>query len=1262
MKTYMIRRHKLAIAVALFSSGLMQSTSSYAVLLDIAKLPLFIGSIGVPPNVFITLDDSGSMDWEFTTIKHWHANFYDRDAATAGNSIPTNYFPSSEKRWYYDSSNKFSYYYNNGDNIYSPATCTAGANNNGVIETCAASTILEYTYPNNTKRLRDWRIYSSALNVLYYNPASTYEPWESGSTGDASYTNACSNPVWGTTTCRYPRDLSATDFRYAVWNDDKGFDATNSVPNRGTSIDMTQTANGYVDLWDTYTLYTVKAGATNQIDIQTFKTTFCANTTQATTPPRTNDARCYDGTTYRSGRLLVDQDGTTVTLSGSGAQAALGDRTIAQVKQNIANWYQYSRKRSFVAKGALGKVINAFPNFRYGVSVLNNWNGTWPDNIFVQMPTAAQPPYTAENTSLLRNLYGFKWTGSGTPLPAGLERTGQYYNNTLSGKPTPILSASAGGQCQQNFSLMTTDGFWNQNISSMGDQDGDGKSNTVADVAYHYYRTDLSPLDNKVLKTKQDLFDTTYMWQHMVTFAVGFGVDGLLPYPTNSGWPAAVEPLDTTPLKYGDPPNATEKNTNWGDPTVNTTTPAKIDDMWHAAYNGRGDFISARSPDELVEGLRQALSSIQARVGSAAALSLNPGFVTNTTNTKAYLARFNSGDWTGQLMAITINGDGTFDIALPLWDTGKPTSAFAMMAPASRKIFTRKPDGTGIEFKWDQLDSTQQAYLNTNPTTSINDGKGQQRLDFIRGKGVVAADSAWLNTNSFRERSSMLGDIVHSDPFFVDGETPTVYVGANDGMLHAFNASTGAELFAYIPTAIFKGLSGLTNRYYSHQPNVDGSAVVKMIGNRKILVGTLRGGGQSVFALDVTNPSNFSANDVLWEYSDNDLGYTFSKPTIGQMANGTWAVFIGNGYNNTEADGSASTTGNAALYILPLETNLKLGTAIKLNTGKGLATATDSKPNGLATPAVIFNPIDPQTVNSVYAGDLQGNLWKFDLSGNAPAIAYSGSNCAASNSCKPLFTAKNAANQVQPITVRPEVDTHPYRGYLVYFGTGKYIESTDNSNINQPTQTLYAIWDRSWGEIAGDPSPSSLLPQDRSHLLEQKILGNVDGFYVTSNQQIAWHSELNSNPAGTPPTTHVGWYLDLIYGADNRGEKQITSGRLRDKRIIFNSTIPSSSLCEAGGTSSQFILDAVSGSRLNISPFKNKKEPVTIMVDGETVEATVSSMPSVDILSEPLPIQNLETQQDYIISMGSAGQPSSTALDTALQVVGRQSWRQLPQQ
>jgi len=207
-------------------------------------------------------------------------------------------------------------------------------------------------------------------------------------------------------------------------------------------------------------------------------------------------------------------------------------------------------------------------------------------------------------------------------------------------------------------------------------------------------------------------------------------------------------------------------------------------------------------------------------------------------------------------------------------------------------------------------------------------------------------------------------------------------------MLHAIDAATGAELFAYIPTAVFKRLNAIPDRNFSYQPTVDGSAVVRKIGNKKILVGTLRGGGQSIFALDVTNPGSFSANDILWEYSDNndilweysdnDLGYTFSKPTIAQMGNGQWAVFIGNGYNNTEDDDlavagaqGASATGNAALYILPLKADLKLDTVIKLDTGKGLATSTDSKPNGLATPAVIFNPVEPKTVLAVYARSSQ---------------------------------------------------------------------------------------------------------------------------------------------------------------------------------------------------------------------------------------------------------------------------------------------------
>jgi type IV pilus assembly protein PilY1 len=1269
MKFKITRRYKLAVATAILSGGLLHYASSYAALLDIAKIPLFVGSVGVPPNVFITLDDSGSMDWEFTTIKHWQANFYDRDIGNSS-STPTDTFPGSEKRWYglgSDSGDtaygqgtasvKFSYYYNNTDNMYG-AGCESGDGNGRAIDACNPSFTL--FRPNHTNVLWDWRIYSSDLNVLYYNPNANYQPWEAVGTGNASYTNACSNPVWGTTTCRYPRNLSTTDFRYAVWTDDKGFDAANGVPNRGTSIDMTSTSNGYVDLWDTYTLYTVKAGGTNQIDVQTFQTTFCANTTATTTPPRTNDPRCYDGSTYRPGRLLVDQVGATVSLTGSSPHPQLGGRTIAEVKQNIANWYQYYRKRSFVAKGALGEVITTFPNFRYGISVLNQWSGTWPDRLFVQMPPAAQPPYDTHNTDLLQKTYGFKWTSSGTPLQAALNRAGQYYQNTLSGKPTPILSAAAGGQCQQNFSLLTSDGFWNQTFTGSGDVDGDGRSNTLADVAYYYYKTDLSPLDNKVKKSLPFKYAD---WQNMQTFTVAFGVEGNLNYPpvNDPFWPDEIRPLFEK--------DVTEKNTLWGDPNASSTTPAKVDDMWHAAYNGRGAFFSARSPDELVTGIRRALDIVSAQQGSAASLSLNSGFVTDTRTATTYQAHFDTRDWIGWLAAIRVSSDGTFETA-PVWCTAADATLtgcdtnqhpFASQTPDSRRIFTQT-NGAGVEFLWSSLNAAQQSALRKNPITGEQDpeAKGQARLSFLRGKGVAAVDRDWLTANGFRLRRTMLGDIVHSDPFFVDGEPPMVYVGANDGMLHGFNANTGAEVFAYVPNVVFKRLNAIPDLDYAHNYTVDGSAVVRKIGDRKLLVGSLRGGGQGVYALDVTNPGSFSASNVLWEFSDQndpDLGYTFSKPTIAKMANGKWAVIFGNGYNNTEADGSASSTGNAVLYILTLKDDLKIDTVFKLDTGKGLATSPDGKPNGLATPAVTFDPADPSKTKYIYAGDLQGNLWKFDVSGESGwNVAYGG---------KPLFTARNAANQIQPITIRPEVDLHPYKGYLVYFGTGKYFETTDNSNVNQPTQTLYVIWDRD------DPTNiTSLLPQTRAHLLQQEIEAIMNRSYITSNRTLPWHIAPNTNPSDG--STQLGCYIDLVFQGNNQGERQVTNGLLRAKKIFFNTTLPSSDLCDAGGSSNTIVLDAMNCSRLKTSPFTDVP-PVTI--NGNKVP--VSSKPSdVGILSPPIVIDRLVPPPevvppggpgtpppfDPLCALGSTGQTVCDRIPADEEIWGRQSWRQLPQQ
>jgi len=1326
MKAIMTCNCKLAVAAALFSGGLFSYGLAQAAQLSIHPVPLFIGATGVAPNVFITLDDSGSMDWEFTTNRHWQANFYDWDIVdttlenTLGSSsVPSDNVPGSQKRFYGYGTNSgdsaytgrqsilFSYYYGkrdtiggvNSDNVYDgddANSCESGDGNGRAIYNCNNTYTLwrpdKRTNPitPQTGILWDWRVFSSDLNVLYYSPGATYDPWK-GMTENASYTAARSNPksndpTAGTAGYTVTRDLSATDFYYAVWHDNKGFAGTapgrgnNAVSDSTSTTDghMISTPNGYVDLWDNYTLYTVKAGATDTITVQTFQTETCKTVTPVPTHKITADFSVLSGTNldqddprcwyyctsdknnrtgscntpnnfqyrYQKGRLVVSPVGSATTLTGTGSHSELGGKTIAEVKQSIANWYQYYRRRSLVAKGSLGQVITQFPNFRYGISVLNEWSGSWPSKLFVQMPATPTPPFTTHNADLLQKMYGFAWTASGTPLQAALGRSGQYFNNTLSNKPTPILPAAQGGECQQNFSLLTSDGYWNAAYSAMGDKDSDGKSNTLADVAHYYYTTDLSSsLADKVITTPFDYA----RWQHMVTFTVGFGVEGFFNYPTASGWPAEVNPLSES----GD----------WGDPTASDTTPAKIDDMWHAAYNGRGTFVSARNPAELVDGLSQALSTVSSRVGSAAALSLNAGFVTNVKTATSYLARFNSADWTGQMLAVTFKSDGTFDTGAPVWDTGSTGSAFAIKAPSSRTIFTRTSAGTGVEFLWANLDTAQQNALNTIPTSSTPcsttnltacDGKGPERLEFLRGKGVAPADSAWLTANNFRTRSSMLGDIINSDPFFVDGSPPMVYVGANDGMLHAFNANTGEEVFAYVPTAVFKRLNAIPGKNYAHNYTVDGSAVVREVNGKKILVGTLRGGGQAAYALDVTDPTTFNASKVLWEYSDNDLGYTFSKPTIAKLGD-QWAVFLGNGYNNTEADGSASTTGTAVLYVLNVETGVLIQ---KINTGAGSATT----PNGLATPAVIFDPSEQNPssapVKYAYAGDLLGNLWKFDL--NAGNVAYDG---------KALFTAKSpdTGNPAQPITIRPEVSLHPSRGYLVYFGTGKYFETGDNSTTN-PTQTLYAVWDRAWGEKTGDtPStPGTLVPQTRAHLLPQAIVSKVSippnsgYFYVTDDKTIIWHDDLATNPTGTPPTTHLGFYMDLTFGGNNQGEKQVTNGLLLENKIIFNTIIPSSGLCDAGGTSNTVILDAISGSRLKTSPF-NGLPLVDHDNDPTTPDVPVSSKPSiVGILSSPTPIFS-DDGRIGPPSLGSSGQPDSFEFDPLQQTFGRQFWRQLQQ-
>jgi type IV pilus assembly protein PilY1 len=293
---------------------------------------------------------------------------------------------------------------------------------------------------------------------------------------------------------------------------------------------------------------------------------------------------------------------------------------------------------------------------------------------------------------------------------------------------------------------------------------------------------------------------------------------------------------------------------------------------------------------------------------------------------------------------------------------------------------------------------------------------------------------------------------------------------------------------------------------------------------------------------------------------------------------------------------------------------------------------------------------------------------------------------------EPLFEATNSNGDPQPITTRPQADAFPPDafgdspgyGYLIYFGTGQYIEPNDKITNQGGMQTVYGVWDRysikTVRNTVGDKDPNDLHPFDRSHLLQQKIIAvspdpqfpndPTKGRYVIDNKPIYWHNDLDannlpkSNPAGNPPT-HLGWFVDLDPVI---GERVVVDSDLRNRKLIVNTTISDATdPCAPGGRSNTLVLDAISGSRLGYSAFdlnKDKKfdqnDLVTITVNGVQMIVPVSSVPSEQgILTRPVIVEDLRTGVAFPCMVGSTGNIECEALAPDLQTFGRQNWRGL---
>jgi type IV pilus assembly protein PilY1 len=632
-----------------------------------------------------------------------------------------------------------------------------------------------------------------------------------------------------------------------------------------------------------------------------------------------------------------------------------------------------------------------------------------------------------------------------------------------------------------------------------------------------------------------------------------------------------------TPLwyaaKYG-----SDDITNWD--VVNNATSA-------VGSDGIPDnYFKVSNPAALNASLSKVFNSIVQKESAAAALASNSTQITATSI--LYQAKFDPKDWSGSFLAYPVDSNGQAGAdGTQYWDAGlklPPT------ANPSRTIRTYSGSSPGLDFTTGALTglpAAQQTSL-CGTTTCAGTAAGQNLINWLRG----SAAQEHQNGGVLRDRKkTVLGDIVNSDPAFFgqddygyaaisgeggsyasyvtgkSGKQPIVAVGANDSMLHAFLATStgGNELFAYVPYGVYGNLAALADQAYTHKFYVDGAPTAGDAyfggGWKTVLTGGLNAGGAQVYALDITNvdgntiPAPLSQVKVLWEFpailnldgnpanDELDMGLSYSQPQIARLHNGDWAAIFGNGYN--------SAAGKAVLYVVRLSD----GALLKK------ITADTSGSNGLSTPVLRTDAggTDDKIVDYVYAGDLKGNMWKFDLTGSTPAswgVAYSG---------QPLFTAINAGSQIEPITSPPRLGKHPNGGKMVYFGTGRYLGAADKTNTT--TQSFYGIWDNDVSVISS-----------RSQLQQQSVGGASD---TKSSLTV-----FGSSNATVNYTTQRGWFMDLNAAPVGSPQERVVSAPLVIyDRVIFTSLVPSTDPCKSGGDGYLTELDALTGAAPSGSVF-----------------------------------------------------------------------------
>lgn len=1165
-----------------------------------SQMPLVNRPENIPhPNFMLTLDDSGSMTYQYLPERSFTLN------------NQTVNFPNDGKVFMHPDEIAANIFTSNG---------RIAGEEGGTDTTFVTATLKELEFDNEAAKIHQLQMRSPQVNRIYYNPSLKYQPWAK---------------VDGTP---YP---AAT--KTAARLDPTSLDASTSAGANTKTVNLTDTTKEYTARWYCGTkaggpAYFVCAQSLKSFNPAIFY--LLADGANPNTATVGNDNYRLFNLNDASAEVVYPKaypnrkDECTVTATTT---------TCSKETEwtNFANWFVYYRSRLFIAKASIPEAIHGLSDSvrlgwatihsgRYSVDGLNS-------TIVQQGVRDLSEAHKTTFTTWIRGL----GTYAQTPSKDAIYEVGQYFKRDDARSPwstdmvngTPLTQHL---QCRRSFNVLVTDGYYRQSNTSLQNIDDtatapsqtsnntytpaypfrDSASNTLADFAMEFWKNDLqsgisdrvkpktvkpvqaapTAADIKIAGIKSD----PATWQHLNQFMVGFGVTGTL------------QRSDATLLELSN--CDTPGGQCWPTSPVN-----EIDDLWHAAVNSRGEYFDVNTPDDLK-------SAIQAAVASGAPTALNEAGVATAssaliTNNTKFVPEYTPNTWVGDIKAYVLDSLG---------------NAGALRWTASELV----PEATARNiYVWDGANKSAYAFNGSNVHANERTRNLlRSGLDENTMTGLVNYLRGGPNPGGiYRDRGTPPGklpDFVNSTPLFVkeganlgyaqlpaeqgggipyqnylslkNGVVPTgssesartgsvLLIGGNGGMLHGFNATTGVETFGFIPESALPKLAKITQRNYGnadnpHQYFVDGplteSDVYTTTGVApnvtrawtNMVYGTMGAGGRSIFALklNLAHPEALDAGSVVWETTasqSDDIGYITTEPQVGVLPNGQWKVFLGNGVE--------SNSGKAALLMLDANTGA-------VATLEAYTPATGGEKSGLGGVRLVKNSLGQ--VVAAYAGDIHGRLWRFEYDSDSAQmrVGYGGA---------PLFKAYGpTGDTLQPITATPLVvaaTNAQTSGQLVIFGTGRLLYDTDSTDTS--IQTVYGVLDR----VAANQSTATstkvfdLTSADRNLLVHQDIgalstVAQLNGTAATGESKVFIDVATNDRTADRTD----GWLMDLDIPTANEANspkdhpKVIYPIQVFGKSVLITSVKPASNVesCESTiGQGYAFFLNALTGNK-NVLP------------------------------------------------------------------------------